>query len=66
MHDPSSVFGDSKFSENAVFLPSGWLDWQPSKNFRMSIGFETVPAYYNGYNRGYYYNPGRPWYMDGR
>lgn len=59
LHDPGSIFGDKKFSDNSRFLPSGWLDWRPSENFRMSIGFETVPAYYRG---GYYYYPGRSWY----
>jgi len=59
LHDPSSLFGDKKFSDNSRFLPSGWLDWRPSENFRMSIGFETVPAYYRG---GNYYYPGRSWY----
>ena len=57
LHDPGTLFGSGSFSRNSVFLPSGRLDWRPSDNFRMSIGFETVPAYYN--NRGYYYYPGR-------
>lgn len=55
LHDPGAIFGDKKFSDNSQFLPSGWLDWRPSDNFRMSIGFETVPAYFH---RGYYF-PGR-------
>ncbi len=57
LHDPGSLFGNSSFNRSSVFLPSGYLDWRPSDNFRMSIGFETVPAYYN--HRGYYYFPGR-------
>ncbi len=65
LHDPGAIFGDKKLSDNSAFLPSGWLDWRPSKNFRMSIGFETVPAYYH-YNRGYYYSPGRSLYWQGR
>lgn len=63
LHDPGAVFGDKKFSDNSIFLPSGRLDWRPSKNFMMSIGFETVPAYYN---RGYYGYPGRSSYWRSR
>jgi len=63
LHDPGAIFGDKKFSDNSRFLPSGWLDWRPSKNFMMSIGFETVPAYNRG---GYFYNPGRSWYWPNR
>lgn len=61
LHDPGALFGDKNFSSNARFLPSGWLDWRPSKNFQMTIGFETVPA---SYYRGYYFYPGRytDWY----
>jgi hypothetical protein len=59
LHDPGALFGDGRFSDNARFLPSGWLDWRPSKNFRMSIGFETVPMYYD---RGYDYYSGRSLY----
>jgi hypothetical protein len=51
LHDPSSLWGNNRFGTSAKFLPSGWLDWRPSKNFMMSIGFETRPAsYYNGYD----------------
>jgi len=56
MHDPGAIIGDKKFSENSRFLPSGWLDWRPSDNFRLIVGFETVPAYYYGGN--YYYRGG--------
>lgn len=57
LHDPGAIFGgQSNFGANATFLPSGWLDWRPSENFRMSVGFETIPAY--GYNNGMY-NMGR-------
>lgn len=51
LHDPGSlVSGDRRTNNNALFLPSGYLDWKPSENFRMSIGFETVPAYRYGHN----------------
>ena len=63
LHDPGAVFGGKNFNDNSMFLPSGWLDWRPSENFRMSIGFETVPAYYRG---GDYYNPGRFRYWPNR
>ena len=65
LHHPGVLFGDKSFGDNSTILPSGWLDWRPSKNFRMSIGFETVPAsYYN--QRGYYSYPGRSWYLRDR
>ncbi|MFH1700407.1 MAG: hypothetical protein ABIE07_07445 [Candidatus Zixiibacteriota bacterium] len=50
-HDPGSLIsGDRGSNNSAMFLPSGYLDWKPSDNFRMSIGFETVPAYRYGQN----------------
>ncbi len=55
LHDPSALWGNESFSNTATFLPSGRLDWRPSDNFRMSIGIERCPAYYNAD----YYNPGR-------
>jgi hypothetical protein len=67
LHDPSSLWGDKRSSNATTFLPSGWLDWRPSDNFRMLVGFETIPGnYYNGYyGYGYngYYGMGRydPW-----
>jgi len=54
LHNHGAIWGDNN---KAVFLPSGYLDWRPSKNFSLSVGFESVPAYYNGY-----YNAGRYWY----
>ncbi len=62
MHDPSALWGDKRSTNATSFLPSGWLDWRPSENFRMLVGFETNPGYfYNGYNG--YYGMGRydPW-----
>jgi hypothetical protein len=53
LHDPGAFVGHKSFSENSAFFPSGWLDWRPSENFRLSIGFQSVPAYRNG---GHYYN----------
>ena len=47
LHDASVLWGDKKSGTSARFLPSGWLDWRPSENFRMSIGFETIPVFYN-------------------
>ncbi|MEE9443108.1 MAG: hypothetical protein V3V99_10640 [candidate division Zixibacteria bacterium] len=54
LHDPGSLIGGDRSTHNsALFLPSGYLDWKPSDNFRMSIGFETVPAYgFGQYNLG--------------
>lgn len=57
LHNPGSLLGNKSSNNSTTFLPSGWLDWRPSKNFSMSIGFETIPAYRNGY-----YNAGRSWY----
>ena len=51
LHDPSSIWNDNKkFGNNAIFLPSGRIDWRPSKNFMMSVGFERGPAYNQNYN----------------
>jgi hypothetical protein len=61
LHDPSTLVGAKSFSDNSAFFPSGWLDWRPSDNFRMSIGFETMPLSSYKY-RGYYPYSGRPWY----
>lgn len=47
LHDPSAIWGDKRIGNSARFLPSGWIDWQPSNNFRLSLGFETIPAYYH-------------------
>jgi hypothetical protein len=55
LHDPGALWSDKSLGNTATFLPSGRLDWRPSDNFRMSIGIETRPAYYNGD----YYNSGR-------
>jgi len=49
LHDPGALWGDQSLASTATFLPSGRLDWKPSNNFQMSIGFETVPVFYNGY-----------------
>lgn len=58
LHDPSAIWGDKKFSDNSVFLPSGYLDWRPSDNFRLSVGFERIPSNYFSQNR-----MGRYWYL---
>jgi len=60
LHDPGSLVGsNSRFSNSATFLPSGWLDWRPSDNFHLQLGFETHTLYNDGY-----YSSGRywPWY----
>jgi hypothetical protein len=60
LHDPSALWGNGTIGNKAKFLPSGWLDWRPSKNFMMSIGFESVPAsYHNGYDWMGRYQPWR-------
>ncbi len=55
-HDPSALFGNNAVT-NASFYPAVNLDYHPSKNFRLSIGFETVPGFYqNPYSNPYYFN----------
>jgi hypothetical protein len=56
VHQPQSWFGSSANSAlNNRILPSFRLFWEPSKNFHMSIGYESyAPGVYN-YNR--YYSP---------
>lgn len=65
MHDPSSLWSSRGTSNSASLYPSGWLDWRPSENFRLLVGFESVPAswYYGNYGYGGYYGMGRydPW-----
>ncbi|MCC6964018.1 MAG: hypothetical protein IT585_12255 [candidate division Zixibacteria bacterium] len=59
VHQPQSWFGSSASSSlNNRILPSFRLLWEPSKNFHMSINYESyVPGLYN-YN-GYYSPYGR-------
>ncbi len=54
LHDPGALFNNSNFGNSAKIMPSGRLDWRPSENFWMTIGFETVTM-----NRYGYFNPGR-------
>jgi hypothetical protein len=56
-HDPGALFGNS-LETGAAFFPAISLDYHPSRNFRLSIGFESRPGYYqnpyysyNSYNR---------------
>lgn len=58
LHDPGALWNDKPFGQSAKFFPSGYLDWKPSDNFRLSIGFEKRPYYYD---ENYFYNPGRYW-----
>lgn len=58
LHNPGNLWNDKPLGESARFFPSGYLDWRPSENFHLSIGFEQRPAYYDG---NYFYNPGRYW-----
>lgn len=59
VHQPQAWFGSSASSSlNNRVLPSFRLLWEPSKNFHMSINYESyVPGLYN-YN-GYYSPYGR-------
>ncbi|MCK5127484.1 MAG: hypothetical protein KAR42_14610 [candidate division Zixibacteria bacterium] len=47
LHDPGTLFGSNNpLGNKAQFYPSGQLDWRPSDNFHMSIGFQSYPATY--------------------
>ena len=48
-HNPGSLFNNSAANE-ASFYPAVNLDYHPSDNFRLSVGFISVPG-------NYYYNP---------
>lgn len=65
LHDPTALLSSRGTSRATSLYPSGWLDWRPSENFRMLVGFESVPAswYYGNYGYGGYYGMGRydPW-----
>jgi hypothetical protein len=53
-HDPSALFNNN-VETNASFYPAVNLDYHPSSNFRMSIGFQSVPGFYqNPYSNPYY------------
>ncbi len=55
-HDPAALFGNS-VGTSAAFFPAVNLDYHPSGNFRLSIGFESHPGFYRS---SYYY----PYYTD--
>ncbi|UCD17463.1 MAG: hypothetical protein JSV44_00715 [Candidatus Zixiibacteriota bacterium] len=42
-HNPGSLFNRT-VSTDAAFLPGARLDYRPSKDFRISIGFNTYPG----------------------
>lgn len=45
MHDPSALWGgQSQLGTDTKIYPSGMLDWRPSENFRMQVGFSSYPA----------------------
>lgn len=56
-HSPGTLWGDKSYGNEAQFFPSGRLDWRPSENFRMTIGFERIPI--RQYNNGALYRNGR-------
>ncbi len=61
-HDPGSLFDRNNPNTNATFLPGLRLDYHPSSNFNISVGFETAPDLY------YLYSPYRtmPWRYENR
>jgi hypothetical protein len=44
-HDPSALFGNN-VGTDASFYPAVNLDYHPSNNFRISVGFESHPGFY--------------------
>jgi len=50
-HDPGAMFSNS-VETDAAFFPAARLDYHPSNNFNISIGFESRPVYY--YPNSYY------------
>lgn len=51
-HNPGSFFDRDK-SPDASLFPAVNLDYHPSENFRLSVGFASYPGIY--YNPYYYY-----------
>ncbi len=55
MHQPQTLFGaEGSSGLNGKILPSFRLLWEPSKDFHMSISYESRSAYYNPYYNSYY------------
>lgn len=40
VHQPQSMFGSANRSNTSQLLPSFQFTWQPSKKFRLSVGYE--------------------------
>jgi hypothetical protein len=57
-HNPGALF-DNSLSTDARFYPSVNLDYHPSDNFQLSIGFARYPGYY--LKPYYYYYPDYYW-----
>jgi hypothetical protein len=55
-HNPGSLF-DRTQNTNAVFLPGGRLDYRPSENFHISMGFNTYSGNSGLYPYNYYHSP---------
>ncbi|MFH2037308.1 MAG: hypothetical protein ABIJ45_12960, partial [Candidatus Zixiibacteriota bacterium] len=55
-HNPGALF-NSELNSDARFYPAFNLDYHPSDKFRLSIDFQSVPAYYYGTDPRYnFYN----------
>jgi hypothetical protein len=55
LHEPGALF-DQTQSSDVTLIPSGTLDWRPSENFRMSIGFTHYPEMDYSLLRHYFYD----------
>jgi len=55
-HDPGALFNQNT-PVNAAYYPSIHLDYHPSNNFRVSVGFVSHPGFYNPY----YFNKRYDW-----
>ncbi len=57
-HNPGALVNNN-LETDAAFYPAARLDYHPSNNFNISIGFESHPGYY--YRNPYYYNSYYPY-----
>ena len=55
-HNPGSLFDEAQ-STDGVFLPGARLDYHPSENFHISVGFNTYHGNSGFYPYNYYRSP---------
>jgi hypothetical protein len=57
-HDPAALF-NRNVQTNAALYPAVNLDYHPSENFRMSVGFVSHPGFYSNPYYPYRFNDWR-------